>query len=575
MTAYPPFFHISPDGCGETRLAGLFQRNGHAAVCHDGGRLAESILHAKGTGSEPLLSWRGTVLFAGLYRHVPHWRPPLEAWRHFAWLAARFPRARFILSRRDPEGWILDRLTRQGGAVARCHAHHRGCDIADLPDLWDRDWQDHQAAVEGFFGDDPRLIRIDLDRESPAEVAARLACLLPMDDPGEDPSWGAPAAADPGVVAALLTRPPAERVDRAYADDVAAFCLKGAREEQEQEQTQDPDAGLSEYFTRWDGRDGVLGRNGAPRRIAVMPGLGAVAAPGRPFKVIRAEAVITDVLRLGRAMALRIDMEDSRWFGSPEGHALAAPVLCHNRRTGARNAVLWPLPDQHSIGLPGFDPDAAPDPIPWEDKLDRVVWRGMISGSEMTGGIRPGPASHTILRELAQAAGDPARRQRAWDRLCNTNRLAFVRRWWGHPDFDLGVVMAWGFRDFARDPLLAPYCAPRRDPAFFRRFRYQLCLTGYDHGSNFITAIDGQSVLLAEEGGWEVFYSGRFRPWEHYVPLARHGADIAEKLAWAREHPGQCRAMSAAARHEAALLRKPATRRAILSGILDGLAAAG
>ena len=179
------------------------------------------------------------------------------------------------------------------------------------------------------------------------------------------------------------------------------------------------------------------------------------------------------------------------------------------------------------------------------------------------------------VRDLAEAGDDPDRRQAAWDRLCNTNRLAFVRRWWGHPDFDLGVVMAWGYRDFARDPLLAPYCTPRRDRAFFRRFRYQLCLTGYDHGSNFIGAIDGQSVLLAEQDGWEVFYSGRFQPWKHFIPLARHGTDIAEKLAWARENPGECKAMAAAARTEAALLRRPATRRAIMARILDGLAEAG
>ena len=150
-----------------------------------------------------------------------------------------------------------------------------------------------------------------------------------------------------------------------------------------------------------------------------------------------------------------------------------------------------------------------------------------------------------------------------------------MREWFGHPDFDLGVVMAWGWRAFARDPLLAPYCTPRQDRAFFWQFRYQLCLGGYDHGSNFIPAIDGQSVLLAEEDGWEVFYSGRFQPWKHYIPLARYGRDVADKLAWARAHPQECKAMAAAARAEAARLRVPATRRAIMARILDGLAVAG
>ena len=569
MTEGPLFFHISPDGCGDARLARLFRRNGHAAVCHDNGRLAEDILFARATGGDPLQPWPDAVLFSGLYRHAPHWRPPLEAWRQFSWLADRFPQARFILALRDPESWILDRLTRDGGAVARCHAHHRGCTTADLPDLWEADWHAHLAAVDVFFGTDPRLIRVDLDKEIPADLATRLAPLLRLDDPGDQQAWFPPTRPAPADVLSLLAQPPAEEIDQDYVRDVASFCLRGVG------QGEGGDAEVSEYFSTWDGEATVANRHGSRRRICVLPGTGAVSAPDRHFKLIRAEGVVNDALRLGRAMPLRIDMEDSRWFGSPRGQPLAAPTLCHNRRAGAQNAVLWPLPDQHSIGLPGFDPDAAPDPVPWEEKLDQVVWRGMISGSEMRGGIRPGAASHAILRDLAAAGDDPERRQAAWGRLCNTNRLAFVRQWWGHPDFDLGVVMAWRFRDFARDPLIAPYCTPRQDRAFFHRFRYQLCLSGYDHGSNFMGAIDAQSVLLAEDDGWEVFYSGRFQPWKHYIPLERYCGDIEEKLVWARRNPQQCKAMSAAARHEAALLRKPATRRAIMARILDGLAAAG
>lgn len=568
MTQGPMFFHISPDCCGDARLARMFRRNGHAAVCHAKGRLAEDILFAQAGGGDPLRPWPGTVLFSGLYRHAPHWRPPLEAWRQFGWLACRFPQARFLLTLRRPEDWILDRLTRDGGAAARCHAHHRGCGIVDLPDIWAADWNCHIAAVDAFFGDDPRLIRVDLDRETPAELAERLNPILPMTDPGEQQGWFSAAQNPPGGPVGLLARPMPERIDPAYVDDMATFCLGDIKPGQGR------DNGFSEYFSIWNGKAAVTDRHGARRRIAVRDG-DALSAPDRHFKIIRVEGVINDALRLGRPMPLRIDMEDSRWFGSPQGEPLAAPVLCHNRRKGARNAVLWPLPDQHSIGLPGFDPDASPDPIPWEDKLDRVVWRGMISGSERTGSIKPGPASHVFLRQLAEAEDDPAARQAAWDRLTNTSRLAFVRQWFGHPDFDLGVVMAWGYREFARDPLLAPFCTPRQDRAFFRRFRYQLCLTGYDHGSNFIQAIDGQGVLFKEEDGWEVFYSGRFQPWKHYIPLERNCSDIAEKLAWARENPHECKAMAAAARAEAALLRRPDTRRAIMARILDGLAAAG
>jgi hypothetical protein len=191
----------------------------------------------------------------------------------------------------------------------------------------------------------------------------------------------------------------------------------------------------------------------------------------------------------------------------------------------------------------------------------------------MRDGVKPGPASHVWLQRLAQAA-TPADREAAWQGLCRTNRMAFVRRFHDHPDFDVGIVMAHGFRQHADDPLIAPYCRPRMGPRDFRAYRYQLCLSGYDHGSNFISGLDQNGVLLAEDDGWQVFYSGRFRPWEHFIPVARHLTDLEDKLAWARAHPDACRAMSRAARAEAAHLRDPAARADLMRLILDGLAAA-
>lgn len=567
----PVFFQISPDGCGETLLAQLFRLNGHRALLGSEADLAADILMAEAQDKAPLAAHPGVRLYAGLHRHTPHWRPPLEAWRSFAFLARSFPQARFILTMRAPEDWILDRLARDNGAVARCHAHHRGTSEADLPELWLADWQAHLADVEAFFGDDPRLIRGDLDRETPADLAVRMSDLLPLPTIPQARNWHPDGEPDDKALYAVLDRVrEADDPDPDYVREIAGFCLCGASAGAGEA------AGLSGYFCAWDGAAQVLDGQGRsrPMVIADQPGLGP-AAIGRPdlhFKILRAEGVINDALRAGRPMPLAIDMEDSRWPGSDDGPALPFPVIGHCRREGARNMVLWPLPGQHDIGLPGFDPTAAPDPVPFEEKQDRLVWRGMISGSEMREGARPGPASHVFLRRLAEAGDNEAARQEAFAGLCRTSRMAFIRRFWNNPDFDIGIVMAWGFRDFASDPLLAPYCGPRRGPAFFRKFRYQLCLSGYDHGSNFIPMIDSRSVLLKEEDGWEVFYSGRFKPWKHYIPVARYCADLPEKLVWARENPSECKRMSADARVECARLRRPATRRAIHAAILDGLA---
>ncbi|CAM3254527.1 glycosyl transferase family 90 [Paracoccus nototheniae] len=570
--AAPVIIHIGPDGPADRVLARMFEANGHPVAHHEGGRLAADILYAMGQGKRPLRDWPQARLFAGLFRHKPHWRPPLEAWRCAAFLRKALPHAHFLLTIPSPEDWSL---TRAGTDALACHAFdqaHRPDPLppAALPALWQDQLADHLDRMRALFGDDPRLIEADLAIDSPADLAARLNALLPMTQVPRARWPGRDTAPGKGLMV-LLDSPDPAPAPLGWAEDVARFCLAGL----------DPLApgsgdGLSPHACHWDG-ERVTSANGALRQFAAVAAPGdppvALAREGRHFKLIRAEGVINDILRLNRRDPVWIDMEDSRWLGSPQGAALDRPVLCHNRRAGAVNAVLWPLPDQHAIGLPGFDPGAAPDDIPFEDKEDRLVWRGMISGSEMRPGVKPGAASHTWLARLADAP-TPEARAEAWQGLCRTNRMDFIRRLQGHPDVDIGIVMAPAFRHFADDPLLAPYCRPRMAPAQFRRFRYQLCLTGYDHGSNFISGLDQNGVLLAEDDGWQVFYSGRFRPWVHFIPVARHAADIHDKLAWARAHPDECRAMSQAARAEAAHLRDPAARVRMMQLILDGLAKA-
>ena len=528
-----PVVHIGPDGPVDEALAALFRANGHPVACHEGGRLAADILHAMGQGTRPLRDWPGMRLFAGLYRDRPPWRPRLEAWRCAVFLRDQLPDAVFLLTRPAPD---------------------------------DLDSSAHQAAVEALFAGDPRLIVLDLATTRPVDLAARLSDIVPLPIVPRS-RWPEPRA--------RADAPPPPRAPEGWAADVARFCLAGARARASGDLS-----GLSGFACHWDGTLGgqgaVTDAQGSPRQFTLVTPPGArplaLAREGRHFKLIRAEGVINDILSLDRRDPVWIDMEDSRWFGSPEGAGLDRPVLCHNRRTGAVNAVLWPLPDQHAVGLPGFDPAAPPDDIPWEEKQDRLVWRGMISGSEMRPGVKPGPASHVWLARLAEAA-TPADRQAAWEGLCRTNRMAFLRAHVDDPDFDVGLVLAHAYRHHADDPLIAPFCRPRMGPRDFAAFRYRLCMTGYDHGSNFISGLDQNGVLLAEEDGWQVFYSGRFRPWVHYIPVARHLTDLREKLAWARAHPDRCRAISAAARAEAAHLRDPAARAALTGLILDGLAA--
>lgn len=571
-------FHISPDWCGDERLAETFRANGHLCPSHPRGALASDVVMAAIRGAAPLADHPRPQLFTGLWRtHLPA-RPPLEAWRCFRELDRHYPQARFILTTRDPDGWLLDRLTRDKGATLRCYMNHLALSEQEVIEVWLRDWHDHLAAVAAHFGDDPRLMRIDIDHESPQAACARLARWLPLSVPPTKSRWIAPAG--DGLGRGLMAlfdgfgddTPPA---DLSYARDLAAFCLRGL--EPRPARPGAPEAGSS-ITAEWRGGDALCDREGAPLDYAIgeVPGGRgplAVAAHRLPFKQVRAEGVVNDILRLGRRDPVRIDMEDARWIGSDLGRAVDRPVLCHNRRAGARNVVLWPLPDLHAPGLPGFATAGCPDRIPFDEKEDRLAWRGHISGAMRRADGTPGHACHRLLVDLRNAADDPARQAQIFGRLCQTQRLGFLRRWLDHPDFDIGMVLAWSLRDLADHPLLAPYARPRQPPSWFHRFRYQLNISGYDHGSNFLGAINSRSVLLKEEDGWEVFYLGRFKPWKHYIPLARDCLDIEEKLSWARANPLECQQMSKNARAEVARLANPATLREMMRLILDGLAA--
>ena len=52
-------------------------------------------------------------------------------------------------------------------------------------------------------------------------------------------------------------------------------------------------------------------------------------------------------------------------------------------------------------------------------------------------------------------------------------------------------------------PEIAPLIRPRLSLDQMRRYRYQLCLAGFDVGTNFVWAAQSNAVVLKEEAGWE------------------------------------------------------------------------
>lgn len=577
MSEAPRFFHISPDQCGAEDLAKLFQANGLAAAYYERGRLGEELAWADITGEIPFAKWPDVQLFAGLYRYKPIWRPPLDGWRSFKTLDRFFPNSYFILTTRDVDTWLFDRLTANNGRTASNHMLHLGVDEIGLAEIWARDWESHIDEVTRYFGDDPRLIQVDMETESPLMLGERLAGLLKLKSISGPIDWSDEAEILPEAqLLQILDQDdePADQIDDEFVADIVGYCLRGIDPQPEIDF-----AGLSRTLCVWDGESDFAETKGGSKPIKIVRPNGrgpdyAISAPGDFNKLHRAEGVINDILRLGRRASVAIDMQDARWLGTKYDKQPNNPVLAYNRREMVKNVMLWPLPEIHGPENFGFTMKTT-DIIPFEKKHDEIVWRGTLSGYEALGGDERGVGALSSLRQLEDAGDDVDARERAWQNLCRTSRMSVLRRWFGKPGFDLAIVMAWNFRRFVEDPLLAPYCDTRRNLPFFHKYRYQLSLAGHDTGSNFIPMINSQSVLFKEEDGWEVYYSGRFKPWEHYIPLKRNCGDLPEKLEWARGHPEECMEMSRLARAEVARFANPINHRKIKEGILDGLAAAG
>ena len=564
--------HVGFDSCGGQALARLFRRNGLPVLCWDRGHAAREIAYLAAANRPPVEAWHGLSLLAELHSHAGPERPPVEAFRELDWIDRHFPGALIVMTTREIEPWLAERLTATDlGRSAPMTALHRGCAVADLPQLWTADWNEHLNAVRARFGATGRYVELAIDRLDEEGLRRALAPHVPGLKAAGLPMRVEPA--DPARALALVDddRPPVNRargmIDAATIDRLVAHCV-GRIEPGPGGVTQ----AVSGVYAWFNGRQGAWRRDGSrwPLALTTAEPRRLVARPG-PHKIERIEGVANDLRAVAFGKPFHIDMQDGRRIGSDEGEPLAEPVLAYNRRVGAQNVVLWPLPGLHAIGNTSFALPESPDDRDFADKLDAVVWRGSLSGNSRQPDGTIGPAAHTLFGRAARTPGDPAAWQAAGDAAATIPRAAILSQYADRPDMDLGLVPAMVLQPYAdRDPL-ARLARPRLSRAQMLAYRYQLCLSGFDVGTNFIWAANSNSVVLKEEAGWEVYYSALFRPWEHYIPLEPGCPDLPERLDWARANPAACRDMTAAARAAVRMLSDRGGQLAMMRAVAETL----
>lgn len=570
----PKVFQIGFNRCGTKFLARLFENNGYVAYHWAQGALAEDIAYCKMSGAVPLQSWAKVNLFCRLEStHKPH-LPLIEAFRDFKFLQACFPDAIFVLNTRNVDDWIASRLAYSGGAFAQMYAQKVGVQIDQLPDLWRQDWADHIVRCKTHFDGNDRFIQFDLDKD---KITNLTDFLSPWYRFRRIPSPKRSVPAKPEKVRRMMARLSQKsqietQPDPHLINEIARHCIG---QQKQLEQAVNPKK-MSDIYVEWDGKTVIRDRAGhrAPFRLTTASEKQRFLIPPHMGKLNRAQGCINEVLELGHSGFLRIDMQDARRMGVDGVPAPAAPVLVYNRRQGARNLTLWPLPGYHTPGLETYISEARVDRIPFEAKQDICVWRGNLTGrpnEALAPDLEPRLASNRILTELLRSGTTANRRAELEEQLFGITRFDLTNRLAQSPDFDFGLTLPKKFDAAMADPLLAPHIAMIQDVSWFHQFRYVASLSGHDTGSNFLMAAQSGSVVLKEEDGWELFYTSVFKPWEHYIPLELGGGDIEAKLDWARSNPGKCKRMAQQSTQLCRALAAPANRRAILTRILESL----
>lgn len=330
---------------------------------------------------------------------------------------------------------------------------------------------------------------------------------------------------------------------------------------------------FSPLFATWDGDQEILKGNGKPWLLRFNPEKQRFRAidPEMQPKPGRLLRFLNEAVWLGHNTPVRVDMADSRKFGSRGWPHPDAPRICYNRRDQGKNIMLWPLAGYHNLDTRHFArPDCKIDEN-YDERIDQIVWRGNLTG--ISNFLLPergetGRATHRILGELKSSSYDPDTMERLRDELRGVNRYRFVTDNIDHPDCDFRFVLTPKHQVHADSPLLDGLCDQRRSAKWLRNYKYVLSVSGYDTGSNFFDAVQSGALVFKETDGWELFYTGSFRPWEHYVPVAPGGTDLHEKLDWARNHPAECSEMIANAIHTTRLYADPELREIYLRELL-------
>lgn len=558
--AEPRIFAIGFDCCGGGRIGHYFKRGGFQVADGTKEPLAENILRARATGVTPLRQWSDTQVFVELWDYKRPALPLLEGFRAYAYLAERFEDAVFLLNTRDRDTWIVNRRNSDDHTILHQHVRASLRTRQELPGLWAEDWDRHHEEVRNFFAGSDRLIELQMDADWQVQLYAALGSRLGLPDPNPDVSlFRREAAPKPETVTTGMS----PRLT-ALSEGIAAQCLGKPNEGAEPASEWLPQK--TNQLVVFDGHSAVRWHNGDALPVVRA---GANLSDGfLPLErteppVQRAVGVLNDLRTVWKeGTPIISDMLDARGYGRQADNP-PMPVFVYNRRPQARNCVLWPLVGYHSMYRPHYVSTEPADDIPFDDKEDVCVWRGNLSGGTVSA-LNPERLQYGgsigLMNRYAEAGEDEKPGLLA--RLDTLTRYHLTRRLRGVPGFDFALVLGPKRRGLRKDSAWAGLISDPKPVTWFHRFKYVASLSGFDTGSNFLMAVNSNSLVFKEKEDWELFYSHLNKPWEHYVPISPGGRNLEERIDWARANPKRALEITQNARRVSADLARITVRRA-------------
>ena len=276
-----------------------------------------------------------------------------------------------------------------------------------------------------------------------------------------------------------------------------------------------------------------------------------------------------EAILAGWDLDLIIDMQDRRVreLRLPDGGLF--PTLSFNRLKDESDRILWPLPLYHDIAgeafLGGIDPNA----VPWSEKRNLIVWRG-IPGGRASPKVDMRKETLRLPVMLTRHASGTLPTSEAAALISTFPRHRFVERMFGDQRADVGFISRQGVI-LDREPLLAAFERPRTSRTQMQHFKYLAVLRGNDLGSSFFWTMNSGSLGLVMETPFDSFASCHFRPWEHYVPFREDMSDFDANFAWCQAHQEECREMTMRAAATCRLLARADLRTRVFQAIVTQL----